>query len=356
MPTLKDQIQSKVDTLGVGGITHLHNTIPNETPKSGTTRILWNDPRIYKPIFSLDKLGIEKSLKSVVLEVRDSIARLYYILDSSCFFIDFQCDYQTLELVKELFIEVIHYLRILSSKKGRLEVIVREDTLYLLFEDTFPSKMPAKERKEKEVDKYVLSIPFKEVDELDSSVIGFVKEIVQLENTSPISHENFYIPIDLSTITINKEPIEYWRSIVSTEKGDVTIVDTSGINATLVICPVEVGRNALILEFLRLDVEDEKNKDRVEDLIDRIDKYEKYKGLSPLKIKKALQEAQEEAAKRMGWIPEKDGDIEYDYSILDNLEEPTLDYSHNYEEDMEDLNDAAELVNGFMGGLDDLLN
>jgi hypothetical protein len=321
----------------VGYITPVHTYSPGKL-QAVAARSIWNDPRIYKPIISLKELGIEKTLKSVVLEVRDSVARLYYILDSSCFFIDFQCDYQTLELVKELPTEVIHYLRILCSKKGRLELIVREDTLYLLFEDTFPSKMPAKERKEKEVDKYVLSVPLREVDSLDLAVTEFVKEVVELEDTSPISYEEFNLPVDFSSITINKEPIEYWMSVVSTPKGDFKIVDTSGINSTLVVCPVEVGRNALILEFLRLDVEDEKNKDKVEDLIDRIDNYKKFKGFSPLKIKKALREAQEEAAKRMGWIPEKDGDIEYHYP----------DYLDNYEEDIQDLNDAAELVDSFM--------
>lgn len=240
MPTLKEQIQSKVDSLEVGYITSVHTYSPDKL-QTIVARVVWNDPRIYKPIFSLDKLGIEKSLKSVVLEVRDSIARLYYILDSSCFFIDFQCDYQTLEVTKELPTEVIHYLRILCSKKGKLEIVIREDTIYLLFEDTFPSSMSTKERKEKEVDKYVLSIPLKEIDELDAAVIEFVKEIVQIQDTSPVSHEDFDSPIDLSTVTINKEPIEYWRSIVTTSKGDFTIVDTSGINATLVICPVEVS-------------------------------------------------------------------------------------------------------------------
>jgi len=240
MPTLKEQIQSKVDSLGVGYVTPVHTYSPDKL-QTIVARVIWNDPRIYKPIFCLKELGVDKTLKSVVLEVRDSIARIYYILDSSCFFIDFQCDYQILEVTKELPTEVIHYLRILCSKKGKLEIIAREDTIYLLFEDTFPSKMSTKERKEKEVDKYVLSIPLKEVDELDSSVIEFVKEVVEIQDTSPVSHENFDSPIDLSTITINKEPIEYWGSSVGTKDGDYTIVDTSGINSTLVICPVEVS-------------------------------------------------------------------------------------------------------------------
>lgn len=284
MATLKEQLQSKVGILGVGVLSHLHNLVVTNTDEGISARSIWNDPRIYKPIFSLDKLGVEKSLKSVVLEVRDSITRIYYILDSSCFFIDFDCDYQTLEVTKELPIEVIYYLRILCSKKGRLELLIREDTLYLLFEDTFPSKMPAKERKEKEIDKYVLSVPLKEVDELDAAVIDFVKNLVQLEDTIPASHETFNSPIDLSAVTINKEPIEYWRSIVSTEKGAFTIVDTSGINSTLVICPVEVSiRQSVVTE----------------------------EAVPELNIKEVG---------------------------LDELI-PDLDYSSNYEEDMEELDD-----------------
>ena len=241
MPTLKEQVQTKINTLGIGLLSHLHNIVVTNTGDGISARSIWNDPRIYKPIFCLKELGIDKSLKSVILEVRDSIARIYYILDSSCFFIDFQCDYQTLEVTKELPTEVIHYLRILCNKKGKLEIVVREDTIYLLFEDTFPSKMSTKEKKEKEVDKYVLSIPLKEVDELDSSVIVLVNDLTELKDSHPIVRENLNLPIDLSTVTINKEPIEYWGSTVSTKDGDFTIVDTSGINATLIVCPVEVS-------------------------------------------------------------------------------------------------------------------
>jgi len=323
MPTLKESLQSKVDTLEVGYITLLHTYSPDKSQKVAA-RSIWNDPRIYKPIFSLKELGIEKSLKSVVLEVRDSVARIYYLLDSSCFFIDFECDYQTLELVKELPTEVMHYLRILCSKKGRLELIIREDTLYLLFEDTFPSKMPAKERKEKEVDKYVLSIPLREVSTLDLAVTEFVKELVELEDTNHISYEDFNLPIDFSSITINKEPIEYWMSVVSTSKGDFKIVDTSGINSTLVICPVEVSmryQGTMTME----EVEELNLKDLEEDELMPTDEK-----ASKLKIKRAIEELEEEAYKKMGG------------NIFD------LDYSDNYEEDIQDLNDAAELINDFM--------
>lgn len=331
MPTLRQQIQSKVDTLGVGYVTPIHTYSPDKL-QTIVARVIWNDPRIYKPIFCLKELGIEKSLKSVVLEVRDSIARMYYILDSSCFFIDFQCDYQTLEVTKELPNEVIHYLRILCSKKGKLEVIVREDTLYLLFEDTFPSKMSTKERKEKEVDKYVLSIPLKEVDELDTAVVVLINDITELKDTHPIVGKNLNLPIDLSTITINKEPIEYWGSSVSTKDGDFTIVDTSGINSTLVICPMEkqmLYDGTMTME----EVEELTIKELLEDKI--MPAAEKA---SKLKIKRAVEKLKKEAALKAGWIPEKDGDL-FD---LDP------DYSSNYEEDMEDLNYAAGLVDSFM--------
>lgn len=298
MATLKEQLQSKVDSLGVGYITPIH-TYSSDKLQTIIARVIFKDPRIYKPIFCLKELGIDKSLKAVVLEVRDSVARIYYILDSSCFFINFDCDYQTLELVKELPMEVIHYLRILSSKKGRLELIIREDNLYLLFEDTFPSKMPAKERKEKEVDKYVLSIPLKEVDELDKDVIDFVKEVVELEVISSLSNADIKLPVDLNTITLNKEPIDYYGSERATKHGNFTIVDTSGINATLVICPVEVS------------------------------------------IRHTSNVANEV-------VPELNiKEVELDRLI------PDLDYSSNYEEDIKGLNDAADLVNDFIGELDD---
>lgn len=298
MPTLKESLQSKVDNLGVGILVHLHDLFFTNTGDGISARSIWNDPRIYKSIFCLKELGIDKTLKSVVLEVRDSIARIYYILDSDCFFINFQCDYQTLEIVKELPTEVIHYLRILCSKKGKLEIIVREDTLYLLFEDTFPSKMPAKERKEKEVDIYVLSVSFKEVVALDKGVIELVKELTERKDSRPILRENCSLPIYLSSITINKEPIEYWCSVVSTGNGDFTIVDTSGISSTLVICPVEVSMR---------------------------------QSISPQKVISELTIRESE---------------------VDELI-PDCDYSTNCEEDMEDLNDAAELVDSFLRGNED---
>lgn len=243
MATVLQQLQSKVDTLGVGTIGHLHDLFVTNTGDGISAQVILKEPKIYKSIFCLDNLGIDRSLKSVVIEVKDSILRLYYLLDSSCFFIDFECNYQTLELIKELPIEIIHYLRILCSKKGTLELIVREDTLLIMFEDTFPSKMPMKERKEKEVDKYVLSIPLSEVNELDSEVISFVKEVVELEVDSRIIRETLILPIDLSTITLDKEPIDYWGSTVTNVHGDFTVVDTSGIKSTLVICPTLVSKN-----------------------------------------------------------------------------------------------------------------
>lgn len=298
MPTLKEQLQTKVDTLEVGYITPVHTYSPDKL-QTIVARIIWNDPRIYKPIFCLKELGIDKSLKSVVIEVKNSILTIYYILDSSCFFIDFDCDYQTLELVKELPTEVIHYLRILSSKKGRLELIIREDNVYLLFEDTFPSKMPAKERKEKEADKYVLSVSLKEVDELDAEVVKFVKEVVELDVISSFSNPNINLPVDLMTITLNKEPITFFGSERATKYGNFIIVDTSGINATLVICPVEVS------------------------------------------IRHASKVTNEV-------VPE----LNIEEVVVGELISD-LDYSSNYEEDIKELNDAAELVDSFMGGTED---
>ena len=242
MATLLEQIQKKVESLGVGEISPLHSYLNTSSCTSNSAQVILSDPRIYKSLFCLDRLGIDKSLKSVVIEVKNSTLLIYYILDSSCFSIEYTCNYQTLEVIKELPTEIIHYLRILCSKKGRLEIIVIEDVLYLLFEDTYPSKMSAKERKEKEVDKYVLSVLLKEVDVLDKEVVELVKELTERKDSRPILREKCSLPVDLSSITINKEPIEYWCSVVNTEKGEFTIVDTSGFMTTLVICPVEVGK------------------------------------------------------------------------------------------------------------------
>lgn len=278
MATLLETLSKKVESLGVGEIQHLHNYLNtssytgNSAQVTHSAQVILSDPRAYKSLFCLDNLGIDKTLQSVVVEVKNSTLLIYYILDSSCFFIEFTCNYQTLELLRELPTEIVHYLRILCSKKGKLEIIVverlsdtspsrRENTLYLLFEDTFPSKMSAKERKEKEVDKYVLSIPLNEISELDAQVVelsyklGYSSEYISL----PIGSDIPNLPINLETITdpYKKEPIEYWGSVVNTEKGEFTVVDTSGFNTTLVICPVEVGRQQYSL-----------NKEAVEKQID----------------------------------------------------------------------------------------
>ena len=96
MPTLKESLQSKVDTLDVGVISHLSTSplVESMRPVFGdntqVTQVILKEPKIYKSIFCLDNLGIDKSIKSVVIEVKDSVLRLYYLLDSSCFFIDFE--------------------------------------------------------------------------------------------------------------------------------------------------------------------------------------------------------------------------------------------------------------------------
>lgn len=283
MPTLKEQLQTKVDALGIGNIqssSSYLSTTESKPSTIGVAEVILNDPRIYKPIFSLDKLKVDKTIKSVVVEVKDSILRFYYILDSSCYFFDFQCNYQTLEAITELPVEVIHYLRILCSKKGRLYLIVRSEGLYILFYDTFPSKMPAKERKNKEIERYVLQVPLlnKEVDKLDLAVIEFVKEVVDIEDKTPISNKSITLPLDLSSITYNKEPLEYLTYSVPTKKGDLVVIDTSGICSTLVICPVLTssrGKNDVSnLDIVVQDINDDEYNLDTESLDDLEDSCE----------------------------------------------------------------------------------
>lgn len=289
MATVRESIQSKINTLGIGVVDHLHNISITNTTQEQSAQVILKEPKIYKSIFCLDNLGIDKSLKSIIVEVKDSVLRLYYLLDSSCFFIDFECNYQTLELVKELPIELIHYLRILCSKKGQVELAVREDILFILFEDTFPSKMPMKERKEKEVNKYVLSIPLKEISELDKEVVEFSYNLVYYGRgckTTPIGQDIPNLPINLSTIICpyHKEPIEYWGTTTYTDSGEFTVVDTSGLPISLVICPTLVSKN-------------------------------------------------------------------FEISNVTNIESGMeLDYSSNIEEDIQDLDDNVSLVDGFMLG------
>lgn len=195
------------------------------------------DPRHYKDIFKLDTLCIEKSLKTVLLEVKDSILRLYYILDSSCFYIDFDCSYQVLEGIQELPVEAISYFRILFSKKAPIEIKVYSGTLYIDFENS-------KEKGEKVGKKYTLELPLKNIDTLNFQVVELVEEVISLEGYS-IGKDIVGLPLNYDSIKTpnTKEAVEYCGTTIRTDYGDFVVVDTSGLSTTTIICPTLIGKN-----------------------------------------------------------------------------------------------------------------
>lgn len=234
MSTVLKSLTKKIELSNIGEV---YSVVCNYNNSTEASIVNVEDPRYYKDIFKLDTLGIEKSLKSCLIEVKDSILRLYYVLDSSCFYIDFDCSYQTLESIQELPVEAISYFRILFSKKSLLQIRVYSDILYIDFEDS-------KKKGEKVGKKYTLELPLRSICELDTQVVELVEKVVSLEGYL-IGKDIVGLPLNYESIKTpnTKEPIDYWGTTVRTEYGDFIVVDTSGLLTTTVICPALIGKN-----------------------------------------------------------------------------------------------------------------
>lgn len=242
MASVIEQLTKKIELSNIGKLYLVESNSAKDSTEVSIVDI--EDPRHYKDIFKLDTLSIEKSLKSVLVEVKDSILRLYYVLDSSCFYIDFDCSYQVLEAIQELPIEAISYFRILFSKKAPLEIKVYSDILYVNFENS-------KEKGEKVGKKYVLELPLKSICELNAQVVELVEKVVSLERYS-IGKDIVGLPLNYDSIkTLNtKESVEYWGNKVYSDYGDFIIVDTSGLSTITIICPTLISNNYLKEEVL----------------------------------------------------------------------------------------------------------
>lgn len=246
MASVLESLTKKIELTTIGKVYPIESNTTNDSTEVSIVNV--EDPRYYKDIFKLDTLGIEKSLNSILVEVKDSILRLYYILDSSCFYIDFDCSYQTLEAIQELPVEAISYFRILFSKKAPLQIRVYSDTLYIDFEDS-------KEKREKVGKKYVLEVALKSICELDAQVVELVEKVVSLEGY-PIGKDIVRLSLNYDSIkTPTKEPVEYWGNKVHSDYGDFIVVDTSGLTTTTtVICPTLISTNYLKEEVLSTSI------------------------------------------------------------------------------------------------------
>ena len=236
MATVLESLAKKIEVTTIGKIYLVESSVKDSTDVS-VVKI--EDPRHYKDIFKLDNLNIIRTLKSVLIEVKDSIFRLYYVLDSSCFYIEFDCSYQVLEGIQELPIEAISYFRILFSKKAPIEIKVYSGTLYIDFENS-------KEKGEKVGKKYTLELPLKSIDTLNFQVVELVEKVISLEGYS-IGKDIVGLPLNYDSIKTpnTKESVEYCGTNVHSDYGDFTIVDTFGLVTTTVICPTLISNNYL---------------------------------------------------------------------------------------------------------------
>ena len=273
MASVLESLAKKIEATTMGKIYSVESSSAKDSTKESSAGVDIEDPRHYKDIFKLDNLNIIRTLKSVLIEVKDSIFRLYYILDSSCFYVDFDCSYQVLEAIQELPVEATSYFRILFSKKAPLEIRVYDSSLTITFEDSIVKTKPPttlldlevittayeinttqkkRQKKEKEIaKKYTLELPLKSICELNFQVVELVEKVVSLEGYS-VDKDIVGVPLNYYSIKTpnTKEFVEYCETKVHSEYGDFTIVETSGLVTTTIICPSLISNNYLKEEVL----------------------------------------------------------------------------------------------------------
>jgi len=264
MASVLESITKKIEELGVGQVTEYQ--LGNETTDYSVVELL--DPRDYKEYLRLDDLGIAKSIKSCVIEVKDSECKIYYLLDSSLISITLSCKWQPLEVIKELPIAAIAYFRILSAKKASIELNIYEDKIHIIFEDTIPKttkeivesvletiedieKPKKRQKKEKPVaKKYSLEIPLSDTRELDKNVLDFVN-VLDIDSNYEFV-EAFELPISVKDYDSQYNVY----TVTSTTYGDFKSVNVncnSGLVIGVIECPVLISKNFLEEEIIVKD-------------------------------------------------------------------------------------------------------
>lgn len=254
MATVLDQLTKKLEVLD-GRIYEEHLF------EAENLIAVWSleDPKLYKPVFNLDNkggLGIEKTLKSFLFEIKDSLCTLYYILDSACLSLEFSCKYQLRETIREVPLSLIAYLRVLCSKKAPIEINIDDNFIYIVFEDSIvkgdkqsvepkPKLKKREKRGEKEVGKkYVLELPLPihNTDSLDLAVINLVKDL-DVEEQQP--SEPFDLSVDVSTLKYSDGSglVNLHYAKIPSSHGDLKVVYVEGLPVQLVQCPMEIARH-----------------------------------------------------------------------------------------------------------------
>lgn len=260
MPSVLEQLEKKKEKESLEGLIYEYRE-ENEN-LSNTLKIL--EPKPYKDFFILEDIGIQKTLKSVLIETKDSLCSVYYILDSSILRLPLEMDYQYRDVLKELPLSFIFYLRILCSKKAPIRLAIEEDRVLIHFEDTIVKdtekpkvKLKRGEKREKEVGKlYILELPLKEVDDLDKGVIEYIEDFPLYQN----ENEKFLIPINLDSFDDMDLPLTY--SNLPTDKGDFKSVYGGRLDIWYLELPVEISLiNSKLIETISVTEVPEENID-----------------------------------------------------------------------------------------------
>lgn len=248
MASVLETLTKKLEVLGEGRIYEEHLYEPEKL----LAVIELEDPRIYKPLFNLDNKGglaIEKTLKTLLVEVKNSECIFYYLLDSACLSLTLTCKYQLGETIREVPLSLISYLRVLCSKKAPIEISLEDDFIYIVFEDSIPKdttpkpKLKKGEKREKEIGKkYVLELPLINPETFNLQIGDIHKKIVDSDREEI---DNIISPIDLSSISYEKQPLEVYKYEVEYAfKGNkCKLIVTNELSINLSICPMEVGRD-----------------------------------------------------------------------------------------------------------------
>jgi len=248
MASVLEQLEKKRETLS--GLVY-------EYQESDENNILTiSNPKDYKDFFILEDIGIQKTLKSVLIETKDSLCTIYYILDSSLLRLALEMDYQSENLLKELPLSFITYLRVLCSKKAPIRLAIQEDKVLIHFEDTIIKdkekpkiKLKRGEKREVEIGKlYTLELSLREVSILDKQVVDYLEDFPIYGS---LQDDKFSIAVNLDSFDNTDIELPLVYSTISDDKGDFKSIFGGKLNIWYIELPVETSLiNSKLMEVV----------------------------------------------------------------------------------------------------------
>lgn len=287
MPSVLEQVQKKLELLGGSVYEYTEKSKEDEYFDIDENSLWITNPKEHKDFFILENIGINKTLKSVVIETENGFCTIYYILDSGVLRLTLGMSFQPIDMVKEVPVSLIGYLRILCSKKASIKINLLEDKILVHFEDTVVKdkeapkvKLKKGEKREAPIGKrYTLELPLIEADVLDKQVLDYIRD--KTGNVYGKLSKKFPIGVNLDAFdkTENEYPLIYYE--VTNEKGNFKVAYGVEPSVWYIECPTEIARNLPNesgIELSRL-IEYEGEFDYKEDfeglneITDRIDKF-----------------------------------------------------------------------------------